>query len=100
MSNPCLVLEVSETDRWAPFRGCRRIPEQDRPTVLHPTREIAEAEALRLNQAHPDQLFAVFEAVTAARSVRVPTHITLGGAIFAERNMPALVKIDEDEVPF
>ena len=48
MSNPCMVLDVTEHDQWAPFRGCHRIPEDCRPTVLHPSREVAEQEALRL----------------------------------------------------
>ncbi len=100
MSGPCLVLEVSEARHWAQYRGCRRIPPGAGPKVLHPSREVAEAEALRLNQAHPDRFFAVFEAITGAYSVTVPTHITLGGAIFAERRMPALVAIGEEDVPF
>lgn len=100
MSGFFLILEISDAQNWQPFRGCRRIPTGKQPSVLHPSREIAEAEALRLNQAHPDQRFAVFEAVTVAHSVRVPTHITLGGAIIAERNMPALVEIGEEDVPF
>lgn len=100
MSNPCLVLEVSESDQWPPFLGCRRIPDGDHPTVLHPSREAAEAVALHLNRAHPDRSFAVFEAVTAALSVKVPSHITLGGQIVSEHRMPALVQIGEDDVPF
>ena len=48
MSNPCMVLDVTDHDQWAPFRGCHRIPEDCRPTVLHPSREVAEQEALRL----------------------------------------------------
>ena len=53
MSNPCMVLDVTEHDQWAPFRGCHRIPEDCRPTVLHPSKEVAEQEALRLASAHP-----------------------------------------------
>lgn len=100
MSNPCLVLEVSTVDSWEPFRGCRRIPLEGRPTVLHPSREIAEQEAVRLNAANPDRMFAVFEAATAARSVKVPTHITLGGKVIAERSMPQLVELGEFDIPF
>lgn len=100
MSNPCMILEASDADQWAPFHGCRRIEAGNRPTVLHPSREIAEAEALRLAQAHPGRLFVVFEAATAGRSLKVPTHITLGGTVVAERWMPGLVQIGEDDVPF
>lgn len=95
-----MVLEVSDADQWAPFRGCRKIAADHRPTVLHPSREVAEAEALRLCEAHPGRLFVAFEAVTGARSVKVPTHITLGGQVIAERWMPGLVQIGEDEIPF
>lgn len=100
MSNQCVILEVSGSDQWPPFRGCRRIAPDDRPTVLHPSREIAEAEALRLTRAHPGRLFVVFEAVTAGHSVKVPTHITLGGAVVAEQWMPSLVQIGPDDIPF
>lgn len=100
MSNPCLVLEVSTVDSWEPFRGCRRLPLEGRPTVLHPSREVAQQEALRLSAAHPGRVFAVFEAATAARSVKVPTHITLGGKVVAERFMPSLVELGEFDLPF
>jgi len=100
MSNPCLILEVSGADQWEPFRGCRRIDPAIRPTVLHPSREWAEAEALRLTKAHPGRLFAVFEAVTAGHAVKVPSHITLGGKVVAEQWMPGLVQIGEGDIPF
>lgn len=102
MSNPCMVLDVTEHDQWAPFRGCHRIPEDCRPTVLHPSREVAEQEALRLATAHPDRLFAILEVVTATRTVKVPAHVTLGGQVFADRNLARLMQVGDgpDDVPF
>ena len=95
MSNPCMVLDVTEHTDWAPFLGCRRIPEDCRPTVLHPSREVAEQEALRLASAHPERLFAILEVVSATRTVKVPTHITLGGQVFAERNLAQLMQVGD-----
>lgn len=100
MSGPCLILEISDAEGWAPFRGCRRIADIRRPSVLHPSREVAEAEALRLSGAHPDRTFAVFELAVAATSVKVPTHITLGGQVLAERHIASLVILGDDDVPF
>lgn len=102
MSNPCVVIEVSGHHDWTPFRGCHRIPDDCRPTVLHPSREVAEQEALRLATAHPERMFAIFEVVTATRTVKVPTHVTLGGQVFAERNLARLMQVGDgrDDVPF
>ena len=93
MSNPCMVLDVTDHDQWAPFRGCHRIPEDCRPTVLHPSKEVAEQEALRLASAHPERMFAILEVVTATRTVKVPTHVTLGGQVFADRNPARLMQV-------
>ena len=102
MSNPCVVIDVTEHSAWAPFKGCHRIPDDCRPTVLHPSREVAEQEALRLATAHPDRMFAIFEVTGATRTVKVPTHVTLGGRVFAERNLPRLMHVGDgrDDVPF
>ena len=102
MSNPCMVLDVTEHDQWAPFRGCHRIPEDCRPTVLHPSREVAEQEALRLASAHPERIFAILEVVTATRTVKVPPHVTLGGQVLADRNLARLMQVGDgrDDVPF
>lgn len=102
MSNPCVVIDVLDHGHWAPFLGCRRVPEDCRPTVLHPSREVAEQEALRLATAHPERMFAIFEVVSATRTVKVPTHITLGGRVFAERNLARLMQVGDgrDDVPF
>ena len=76
----------------------RRLP----PTVLHPSREVAEQEALRLASAHPERIFAILEVVTATRTVKVPTHVTLGGQVFADRNLARLMQVGDgrDDVPF
>ncbi|MBI3102813.1 MAG: hypothetical protein HYY98_14870 [Burkholderiales bacterium] len=102
MSNPCVVIDVSGHGDWPPFRGCHRIPDDCRPTVLHPSREVAEQEALRLATAYPERMFAIFKVVTATRTVKVPTHVTLGGQVFAERNLARLMQVGDglDDVPF
>ena len=102
MSNPCMVLDVTEHGQWAPFRGCHRIPDDCRPTVLHPSREVAEQEAPRLATAHPERMFAILEVVTATRTVKVPTHVTLGGQVFSDRNLARLMQVGDgrDDVPF
>jgi hypothetical protein len=102
MGTPSLILEISDAERWLPFRGCRRIADFSRPSVLHPSRAVAEAEALRLSAAHLDRTFAVFEMAVAATSVKVPTHITLGGKVLAERHISSLVEVGEayDLIPF
>lgn len=100
MSGPCLILELSNSGDWQPRHGCRVIPDIRRPTVLHPSREIAEAEALKLIASNPGRCFVIFEANQAAVSVEVPTHITLGGKVVAKRDMPTLVNYGEDDLPF
>ena len=100
MSGPCLILEISNAKDWEPFRGCRRIPPIRQPSVLHPSREVAEAEALKLSAEHPGRMFAVFELALAATTTKVPTHITLGGKVVAERYVPSLVEIGEPDIPF
>lgn len=44
------------------------IPPQNRPTVFHESRDLAEAELLRLEQRH-HRCFALFEAVAWAERV-------------------------------
>ena len=63
---------------------------------------MAEQEALRLASAHPERLFAILEVVSATRTVKVSTHITLGGQVFAERNLARLMQVGDgpDDVPF
>lgn len=70
--------------------------------MLHPSREVAEQEALRLAGAHPERMFAVLEVVTATRAVKVPAHVTLGGQVFAERSLTRLMQVSDgrDDIPF
>lgn len=90
-----VIIDVTEGDRfdapsWPRRHGGLVIPEVRRPTILQGDREVADAEALRLAAAHPGRYFAVFEAVRVAYTVKAPTHVTLGGKVFAERDVPAL----------
>lgn len=98
MSNPCLILDVTQIDHWAPRLGGHVIPEIRRPSLLQPTREIAEAEALRLNKAHPGHHFVVFEARSMSRTVKVPTHVSINGQVLLEGNLPQLVTIDDGDI--
>ncbi|QIL81750.1 hypothetical protein G7047_18880 [Diaphorobacter sp. HDW4A] len=100
MSNPCLILDIACAEYWLPFKGCRRIEPSNQPTVLHPNREVAEAEALRLAAAHPGRRFAVFEIMTAATTIRVPTHVSISGKVICDRPMAQLMMVSEPEIPF
>lgn len=100
MSNPCLILNVTLLDNWQQRHGGHAIPEIRRPSFLQPTREIAEAEALRLNEAHPGHHFVVFEARSMSRTVKVPTHVSITGQVLLEGNQPQLVAIDDGDIPF
>lgn len=100
MSNPCLLLDVTLIDSWPQRHGGHAIPEIRRPSLLQPNREIAEAEALRLNKAHPGHHFVVFEAKSMSRTVKVPTHVSITGQVLLEGNLPQLVAIDDTDIPF
>lgn len=111
MSNPCLILEWTDAAGWnnhwtgEPVASLHRqpvvIPPVRRPTVLQPDRETAEGEAKRLAKAHPDKLFAVFEAAAVAKIVSVPSHITVAGQVFAQRTSAVLLDLDnEAQIPF
>ncbi|MFP5473068.1 MAG: hypothetical protein ACLGJD_05460 [Gammaproteobacteria bacterium] len=82
----CVVIAVAKPEEWprAPGGG-RRIPAGRVCTVLQPSREVAEAEALRLAIQHPESDFVVMEAVAVARHQPVPTHVALGGRVIASR---------------
>ena len=97
-----MELDVTEHDQWAPFRGCHRIPKDCRPTVLHQSRDVAEQEALRFVFVYFERMFGSLEVVTATRTVKVPTHVTLGGRVLAERILVLLMQVGDgrDDVPF
>lgn len=98
MSNPCLILDVTEIDQWPPRHGGHMIQDIRRPTILQHSREVAEAEALRLNKAHPGHQFVVFEARTMSKTVKVPTHVSISGQVLLEGNLPQLVSIDDGDI--
>ncbi|HEY0200654.1 MAG TPA: hypothetical protein VGC24_03070 [Burkholderiaceae bacterium] len=100
MSNPCLLLEVSDADQWEPWRGGKRLPLGHGPTQLHPTREIAESEALRLAKRNPGKRFAVLECKSITTKVKITTHVTLAGRVVIESDCHVLSEVDEDEIPF
>lgn len=100
-----LILELSESGDWPPRLGARHIPERRRPTMLQPSREVAEQEALRLARMHPGSRFVVFAPVMQGVTVKVPTHVTLAGKTMVERDQALLVAIKEpeevdDDLPF
>lgn len=107
--NPCLILEWSDAEEWPGLHGLtpnalrpgpRSIPQNRKPAVMQPNRTVAEAEAKRLALAHPGKRFAVFEATHIAMTVDVPSHVTVSGNIWQSRKMPALLEIDDSEIPF
>ena len=100
MSNPCLILDIATAEYWEPVHGCRRIPPSGQPTILHPSREVAESEALRLAGANPGRRFAVFELATAATTIQVPTHVSITGKVLRDRPMAQLMEVNTPEIPF
>ena len=76
-----------------------RIPPDRQPTVVHRSRTAAEAEALRLQKAHPDGRFVVFEATHVTTTLTAPTHITLGGQVLGEQRVAVPCRLD-DGAPF
>lgn len=102
MSNPCLIVDVTDIDTWPTRLGGNQIPDVRRPTQLQPSREIAEAEALRLNKLHPHHRFVVFEAQTMTKAIDVPTHVSMTGQVLLSGNIPRLVCINDpdDLIPF
>lgn len=107
---PCLIVDCTDSPEWSGRLGelnayvhsCpQRLPDDKRPTILQPSRAVAEAEALRLAAAHPDRRFVVFEAAAAAITTTVPTHTTINGAPWGERRVAVLLDLGADDgVPF
>lgn len=108
---PCLVVDCTEVDRWPnrfgePAAGLvprpRRIPAGKAPTILQPTREMAEGEAKRLAREHIGRRFVVFQAVAVGTRVEIPTHINLRGETLARRLEPVVLQLGDapDEIPF
>ena len=111
-TNPCLICECSESHEWpgmwSGVAGGRplkpeplKLPQERRPAMLQPDRATAEAEAKRLAMAHPGKRFIVFEAITAAHTVDVPTHTTISGQPWGARRVAVLLSVGEDDgIPF
>ena len=55
----------------------RKLDEGHRPSFLHGSRELAEAEALRLAKAIPEGDFWIFEAVASAVPTRTDPSVFL-----------------------
>lgn len=94
---PCVVVDVTDFDTMtaAPVGGGVQLGKKS-PTVLQPSRDVAEREALRLAARNPGRHFLVLEACIVARAVKVPTHITLGGKVVAESLRPSLIALADD----
>lgn len=107
---PCLIVDCTEADQWPCHLGQvsglvptpRRIPPGKAPTVLQPSREVAEGEAKRLAREHLGRRFVVFQAVAVGTRVQIPTHVNLRGEVLASRREPAVLPLGEapDEIPF
>jgi undecaprenyl pyrophosphate synthase len=102
MSNPAIVLEISQASQWKASHGGKHVPAPRHPTVLHPSREAAEQAAMRLASGHANGVFAVLEVVSVAKAIKVPTHITLNGKVVAEQPLTRLMQVSDpgEEIPF
>lgn len=91
----CIIINVSDMHvNWSPGPAdSQRIPVGDRPTVVQPTREAADAEAKRLAAADPSSSYVVFEAQAVTQLVEIAT-----------RKVPTLASIADmpsgDDIPF
>lgn len=98
----CVVIAVDRPDQWRPaMGGGKHIPSGKVCTVLQPSRQVAEKEALRLARENPGASFVVLEAVSIAKHQRIPTHISLGGRVLRDEPSSALAAIaDDEQIPF
>lgn len=96
-----LILDITTHAGWPKacpsghpdgVEGTKRIPAQDRPTVLQcGTREQAEAEVVRLLKISPKRTYALFEHVASAVTMHVPWAVTVGGDVVSEVRVPKWV---------
>jgi hypothetical protein len=101
VSNPCVIIEISDIEQWAgAFGGGKKLPMDGRPTILQPDRETAEAEAKRLAKLHFGKHFCVLEAQVVAKAIDLPSHITVSGNVWNTRREAVLLTVDDEEVPF
>ena len=108
MSNPCLIVDITEADQWpniwCPDRSTLgtqpvRMPAKCQPTVLQPNEQTAIEEARRRANAHPGRRFAIFEAKLVGMTVEVPSHVTVGGEVFQRTKVARIVELG-DGIPF
>lgn len=102
MNEAFVILDMANSQNWDTFLRlekealcCQRIPAEDRSTILHPSRAIAEAEALRLQRAHPKGFFVIFTAIAATQLVEAATHVNLAGHVLRTESHARLVSVDE-----
>lgn len=94
MSRECVVLNVSDFDNWGETWGAFcHIPANQRSTVIHLDRDIAEQEAVRLLRAGKGQRFAVLAVVGVVELKEVATHVTLGGKVISTVEKPVWVAL-------
>lgn len=100
MTEAFLILNIADSHEWASRHSdCGVIPPGKLSTLLHMSRESAEAEALRLAQAHPGGQFCIFEATQVSVRVPIPTHVNLRGEVLLTEPVVRLASVRE-EVPF
>jgi hypothetical protein len=95
-----LILNVGSVETWDDKHGGLLIPYEARPTFVHLSRESAEKEAMRLQQANPSGLFAVFRCTHITASVSAPVSVTLGGKTISEQRFARLCEVVGDDLPF
>ncbi|QOX79814.1 hypothetical protein FY034_13025 [Trichlorobacter lovleyi] len=61
-----MIVNIDDAvDAW----GGEKIPEKQAPRFMHPTKELAEQELLRLGAKYPDTDFVLLESVARVRRV-------------------------------
>jgi hypothetical protein len=99
-----LILDMADAGNW--FNGpvatsLMRIPPEKRPTVVQQSREVGEKEVVRLQTAHPQGRFVLFQAVAKSTLVSMPTHVNLRGEPLFHERIARLVEIhDAEAIPF
>lgn len=97
-----VIIDMAESNEWdirfqehGRIFGPQLIPPGKRPTILQCSRELAEAEALRLQQAHPQGRFVIFTAEQVTCWVEAPTHVNLAGEPLRTARVARLASISE-----
>lgn len=101
-----VIIDLGESHEWdvrfaengGRLYGPRLIPLKKRPSILQCSREVAEAEALRLQAANPEGQFVVFTATLATALVEAPTHVNLNGLPLRTEKVARLLPVAEATV--